>query len=543
MSQTTRAARKTKNLGALFEAYAGNPAPVWHLDRPFDIAPQGGRRYDVAGLAHLVADMSGRLYAAGLRRGDRLGIIKENHHDVILLAAAAARIGALPAMITSTYTPVILAKMMERLEPKVIVASGSVLAAAAAEGIALAGPGTRILDIDGAGHTPGSVPLADLAGAAIPPEDLRPDDEPMICTHTSGTTGVPKFVVHSPTTLIGVLTKLETMPLPGLSVRKDDTFASCIAFVHGRAITWTFAQLARPPRKVVVLGGSDPATAAATLAEHPPTIMEACPNIFQRWETLTDTRPELFRDVRAYLNTFDAIHPRTVRKFLALSARRAPVWGQVWGQSETGPVAMGLYSRRKIERSRGDLTPVTSNVGRTIPFVTRLRLVDPQTRRPVGRGQEGLVLVRTKGRCLTYLGEHERHEEKNWDGWWNTGDIGIRSRGGMLRILDREVDIIPGASGIELESILLERLEPATEVIVLGSPGRLPLPVISLSGDATELEPGVWEAATRGLPEMDAPRIIRWEDFPRTGTWKVRRHELRQQVFQTQETFGTGRWT
>ncbi|WP_419992791.1 class I adenylate-forming enzyme family protein [Streptomyces boninensis] len=532
---------RPKNLGALFEHYAG-AGPVWHLDRPFDIAPERGVEYDVTALARLVAEMSGRLWEAGLRSGDRLAIIKDNHHDVVLLAAAAARIGALPAMISATNDPQVHAAIMERFEPRVLAASGSVLAAAAAEGVPLVPQTTQIVAINGgADLAPNAVSLASLEGADVPPMSLRPDHEPMICTHTSGTTGVPKLVVHSPQTLIGVLTKLETLPIPGLSIRPDDVFASCIAFVHGRAITWTFAQLARPPHKVVVLGGSEPDTAAKLLSQHRPTVLEACPNIYQRWEPLTQSHPEAFSRVRTYLNTFDAIHPPTVRKFMEASRRKRPMWGQVWGQSETGPVAMAVYSRKQIRENAGALDPVTNNVGRPIPFVTRVKIVDPETRRPVPAGKSGVVLVRTKGRCLTYLGEEDRHTEKDWDGWWNTGDLGVRSRTGTLRLLDREVDLIPGVSGIALESVLLERIDRATEVIVLGDPGGKPVPVISLAHG--ELSADEWSEATRGLPELAEPHVIAWEDFPRTGTWKVRRFALRQRVLHSEATFGTGHWT
>jgi hypothetical protein len=37
--------------------------------------------------------------------------------------------------------------------------------------------------------------------------------------------------------------------------------------------------------------------------------------------------------------------------------------------------------------------------------------------------------------------------------------------------------------------------------------------------------------------------LIGWDEFPRTGTWKVRRPVLREQLFGTKETYGTGRWT
>ncbi|GAA3947331.1 AMP-binding protein [Actinomadura viridis] len=536
------------NLGLMFERFAGAPRPVFVLDRPFDIAPKDGTRFTVADMARLVAETSGVLYEAGLRKGDRLGIIKDNHFDVVVLAAAAARIGALPAMISSTIRPEALRAMLGRLEPRVLVAAPSVLSAATRDGVTLVGPDTTVVTVDaadGAEPVPGTIAFGDLRGAPVPAADPVADDEPMICTHTSGTTGVPKLVVHSAATAVKVNSRLETARIPFLSTRKDDVIAACVAFVHIRSVTWLAGQLFLPPAEAVVLAGSEPGTVVATLNDHRPTTLEACPNIFQRWEGLATSHPHLFERVRAYVSTFDAIHPRTVRTFLEASPRRGVVWGQSWGQSEVGPVSLGVYTRRKMRRSAGATTAVTTNAGRPVPLIMKVRLVDPETRRKVRRGRPGIVLVRTKGRCLDYLGETDRHRAKIWDGWWNTGDIGERTRTGGLRILDREVDIIPGASGIDLESVLLERLPDASEIIVLGVPGRPPVPVVGMDGAAggARLDPERWRAATAGLPELDAPVLIDWADFPRTGTWKVRRPELRERLFGTKTTHGTGQWT
>ncbi len=530
-----------KNIGMIFEHYADAKRPGFHLDRPFDIAPDGGITYSARDLANLVRTTSAALYAAGLRPGNRLAIIKENHFDVVLLAAAAARIGALPAMISSTIEPESLRKMMDRLKPSVLVAAPAVLLAAAEVGCDLTEPGVVVIATGRGPQITGSSTFEDFRGAEIPPASPRPSHEPMISTHTSGTTGVPKLVVHSADTLLGVLGKLETLRIPFLSTRRDDVIASSIAFVHGRAITWAMAQLVLPPAKVVIISDSSPHNAIASLSLNPPTTLEACPNIFQRWEGLTATHPHLFAGVRAYINTFDAIHPSTVRKFQEASRRRAVVWGQVWGQSEVGPVSMGIYTRGMIRRACGGNRAVTNTVGWPIPLVTRVRVFDPQIRRPVRRGKAGLVTVKTKGRCLAYIGEDDRYTEKVWDGWWNTGDIGLQSRLGRIRIIDREVDIIPGMSGIELESLLLERLDSATEVIVLGVPGRDPLPVISTADGALGQE--AWKKATEHLPPLSDPVLIDWEDFPRTGTWKVRRYTLRERLLSTTDTFGTGRWT
>lgn len=533
--------KKFPTIGLLFQTFAEQKTPVWYLDRSFDINPAGGTRYTVAELATLVEKTSGALYEAGLRAGDRMGIVKDNHFDVFLLACAASRLGALPAMISYTIEPSILVQMMDRLKPKVVVASPGVLAGAAEAGIELVGPDTRVLVAGKGSEDVEGTKVHELLESPVPAATPPADDQPMIASHTSGTTGVPKFVVHSKDTIMGAAAKLETMKIPFLSTRPTDTIATCVPFVHGRTTTWALAQLVLPAGKVLIMADSEPATAVAALRAYPPTTLEACPNVFQRWEGLTRTEPGLFDTVRAFISTFDAIHPRTVKSFLDVTKQRMPVWGQVWGQSEVGPATMGVYTRGRIKRNIGKPQAVTSDVGRPIPFVTKIKVVDPETRKDLPVGAEGIVLVKTPSRCMTYLGEDDRHQEKIWDGWWNTGDIGVKSRGGKVKIVDREVDVIPGASGIELESVLLERIPEATEVIVLGVPGRPPVPVLS-TGDGT-LSAARWAAAVKDLPAMDEPVVIGWDDFPRTGTWKVRRPVLREQLLETKETFGTGRWT
>lgn len=531
------------NIGLLFDRHAeARRQTVMLLDRPFDIAPDGGTRYEAAALAETVRRAAAWLYAAGARRGDRIAILKENHFDTFMLAAAAARIGALPAELAPLRSLPSIRAMLDNLKPQMIVAGAALLDRATRAGTELAAPGVRLVVVgESAERLPaGAVPLDDLRGAADVATDLRPDDEPMIITHSSGTTGVPKLVVNSGETILGASARMETIRFPVVASRLSDVVGTSFTYAHARAVSWTAGQFALTPKAVLVISDPTVDNAARALRAHRPTTLEACPNIFQRWEELADTQPDLFRQVRLYIGTFDAIHPRTVRKFLAASQARKPIWGQSWGQSEVGPVCAAFFTRRMVAPS-DEPRGVTNDLGWTMPFLAKVKVVDPDTGRTQPRGKPGILMVATKARCLTYLGDEDRHTQKVEGEWWNTGDLGTQGRFGRLRLVDREVDTIPGASSIELESILLDRLERVVDVTVLGVPGRPPLPVLCVWDG--ELSPEEWKRAVEGLPELSEPVLIPWEDVPRTATWKVRRLELREQLLGSAESLGSGRWT
>lgn len=532
-----------RHLGALFDWHAeSSQQTVAHLDRPFDIAPERGTRFTASQLAETVRDFAARLYAAGARSGDRVAIVKDNHLDMTLAAAAAARIGALPATLSALNKPEAHRAMIARLAPSVLVISPGPLAQAARAGVELAASGTRTVVLgEPEEETPqDALLLSDLEGAEPAPTHIRRRDEPMLVTHSSGTTGVPKLVVHSADTMLNGVARTERVRFPVLASKHRDVACTSVSFAHGRIISWLTGQFVLAPSKIVIVSKHDNETAERMLDEHRPTTLEACPNVFQKWEETAHARPELFRHVRLYVGTFDAVHPRTVRTFLNVSRRRFPVWLQGWGQSEVGPICFTLFTRGRM-RKPSRTSSVTSDIGWPTPGITKVRVVDPETGRRTARGEPGLLMTATKARCLDYLGETERHTEKVDGRWWNTGDIGEVGRFGRLKLVDREVDIIPGTSGIELESILLDRLPRASEVTVLGVPDGPPVPVVCTSDN--RLDPEEWRQAVRGLPQLADPVLVPFEEVPRTATWKVRRLDLREQTLGSKDVIGTGRWT
>jgi acyl-coenzyme A synthetase/AMP-(fatty) acid ligase len=152
-----------------------------------------------------------------------------------------------------------------------------------------------------------------------------------------------------------------------------------------------------------------------------------------------------------------------------------------------------------------------------------------------------MVVAWTRGHCVDYVDEHERWDNKV-DGWWfNTGDLGIKTRSGKILLLDREVDVIPEMSCLEIEDVVDERLPEVLECVILGTPGLCPLPVV-VTRDG-RLDQQAWNTAVRDLPSLAEPVVRTWDEIPRTATGKVRRLALRAQLEGVGAPYGTGQWT
>lgn len=505
-----RIRNKGIRLGTLFDrAAARYPTNVVILDHDLDIAPDLGRQLTLTQVADLVDDFASRLSAAGVRTGDHVVVYKTNGFDITLLACVIARLGAIPVLLSPKLDGATVAELLRRVDkPHLVTDQAKLDDELPASVFDLA----RQVFLASGGHRR-ATKLASLAGAERVPAVSMPPEHPTLITHTSGTTGIPKLAVHTGATFEARYRPQGTV---ASVVSKRDSVAIHVSFVHSRMFTAMPISILQG-RSIIILAEDDPDMVGDLFAKAPPGLIEAHPNTFMRWEELVDDPRQPLANVKYFSSTFDAIHPRTVRRLLSASRRKGALFIQMYGQSEVGPIAGRAYKKDGMQNGRC--------VGMPFPGMTGVRVVSRDGKPPT-KETPGYIEVRSDGRIITYLGERERYEKQVNDGWWRMGDLGYRTKWGCLHLLDREVDQIPGIdSTLEIEDKLFERLPELIEVIIVSDQDKSPVPVVCTRDD-NELDRTAWAAAVTDLPPMSAPVQWRLADLPQTATTKIKRLEL-----------------
>ncbi len=496
-------------IGIVAESAAiSNGATVLTLDHDLDVLPEAGRRLTVAELAYHVDDLAARLRAAGVRSGERIVIYKANNFDVWVLACAAARIGAIPVMLSHHLDAATIGALLERLDQPHLLTDEHKLGVLAE--VPLAVLTKTVITVTA---------LSEFAGSPRVRPVFQGLDDPAMITHTSGTTGVPKLVVHTPRTM-----RLRLRPQLFLLwfMRKTETVAIHVPFLHSR----NFAAMAICLSKalpVLLVREPDPDHVAEFFAKHRPGLIEALPNSFMAWEELAGDPRRPFASVKYFSSTFDAIHPRTIRRLLDSSERRTPMFYQIYGQSEVGPAIGRPYFRRFARPTEGRC------VGYPMAGGPRVRVVSRGGHRP-SKENPGFIEVKWAGNLKTYFGEQDKYHANLHDGWWRMGDVGYHGRFGCLHMLDREVDMIPGVSStLEIEDLVMNRLAELSELVVVPGPASQAIPVICTSKDQP-LDLARWRAAVAEFPQLADPVQIPLALLPRTATLKARRIELSRRL-------------
>ena len=181
-----------------------------------------------------------------------------------------------------------------------------------------------------------------------------------------------------------------------------------------------------------------------------------------------------------------------------------------------------------------DFETIATTVGRARPGF-ELRIVDDKGA-DVTAGEAGEILLRGPSVMLRYLDDPQSTEETlSAEGWLATGDLGVLTDRGCLRIVGRSKDmfIVGGfnAYPAEIENILL-RHPDIQQAAVVGIPdtrlGEVGIAFVVLRSGATCTDVDIIEWSRREMANYKVPRRVDVvEALPLNATGKVMKEELR----------------
>ena len=298
--------------------------------------------------------------------------------------------------------------------------------------------------------------------------DLDENSAAAMC-YTSGTTGDPKGVLYSHrTTVLHALGLISSCIVP---YGTGCTVMPIVPMFHVQA--WGQPYVAPIAGSKLVLPGSrlDGKSLHDIIEAEGVTVALGVPTIWLgllEFLRASGTR----RTSLKHLVTGGAAAPASLIKALEEEYGINVVQG--WGMTETSPVCAGGASGRELDRAEGD-SRYQLKLGQRRFFGVEFRLRDDSGDEvPAGSGHSGELQCR--GHWIAngyYNNDHGSSEVMTADGWFRTGDVATIDRGGLMRVTDREKDLIKSGgewiSSIDLENQVMSHPDVA-EAAAISAP-------------------------------------------------------------------------
>ena len=502
-----------------------------HGDREALVEVASGRRWTWSELDRDVDALARGLLAAGLEKGDRVGIWSPNCAEWTLLQFATAKIGVILVNVNPAYRTHEFEYAVNHSGLTLLVAASSFKDSdyrAMVDEVREHCPGLRrvvYLDTDdwaGLVAEGESVPASRVAEVLT---TLRPED-PINIQYTSGTTGRPKGATLSHRNILnnGFFTT------ESITFTERDRLCIPVPFYHCFGMVLGNLGCSTHGATMVIPGpGFDPTATLRAVQDERCTGVYGVPTMFIAMQNVPDFGSYDLSSLRTGVMA-GSICPVEVMKHCIDDMHMAEV-SIAYGMTETSPVSCQT-------RPDDDLDRRTATIGMVHPHV-EIKVIDPESGRTVPRGETGEYCTRGYSVMLGYWEEPEKTAEAiDADGWMHTGDLAVMRADGYCVIVGRIKDlVIRGGENIyprEVEDFLYTHPD-VEDVQVVGVPdakyGEELCAWIRMRAGAEPLDADAVRAfATGKLARFKIPRYVMVvEEFPMTVTGKVRKVQMREE--------------
>ena len=490
------------------------------------------RRITWSQLLAWVDALAADLHAAGLKRSQRVSIWLPNRIEAVVVLLACSRNGYVcnPSL-HQNYTVGEITQLLERIQSAVLFAQPGygadadkvdVFAAARAlpamKRTYRLAPGGTSDDLRGdyaAFPRIGKTPPA----SALPDPDLNPD-KIVYLAFTSGTTGLPKGVLHSDNTLLA----------NGRAMVRDwHHNDQTILFSHS-PLSHHIATVAIEQSLVagfeVVVNDLPPGKKPLDwIVETGATYVMGVPT--HAMDILADMKRrgmDKLGKVSIFYMAGSTIPPQTAKAFLDMGIKPQ----NIYGMTENGS--------HQYTMPDDDVATITASCGRAC-YGYETRLWDQENPdREAKPGEIGEIGTRGALLMLGYFNHQTATENSfNASGWFMSGDLGRCDASGNLQIVGRKKDmIIRGGHNIypaHIENLTVKHpavLKAAAFPIPderLGE--RVCLAIIARDGTTVDADLMLEHLNEHGLSKYDMPEyFICLDAFPQTASGKILKREL-----------------
>ncbi|GAA2152385.1 acyl-CoA synthetase [Actinomadura napierensis] len=495
-------------------------------DKPAVIMAGSGRVVTFRELNDASNRLARLLHAEGLRPGDHIAFMLENHPLYLAVAWAAQRSGLYYTAISSRLQAEELAYIVGNCEAKVFITSASMTAAAQ-------DPPDVPLRLLLGGTAPGYESYEERV-AAHPAEPIEHECEGQDMLYSSGTTGRPKGVkpplTQAPMGTAGPLYMLIT----GLfGAGGDSVYLSPAPLYHAAPLRYSMI-FQRCGATVVVMEKFDAEQALAAVERYGVTHSQWVPTMFIRMLKLPDEVRAKY-DLSSLACAVHAAAPCPV----PVKERMIDWWGPILHEYYAGTEGNCF-----VYTNSDDWLAHKGTVGR--PILGEVHVLDEDgAEQPPGTPG---TLYFGGGPSFEYHGDQAKTDASRdpWGhGWTTLGDIGHLDEDGFLYLTDRRsYMIISGGVNIypqEAENVLAVHPKVA-DVAVFGVPdaemGEAVKAVVqpaSMDDAGPELEAELIAYCREHLAHYKCPRSVDFRpELPRHPTGKLYKRLLRDEYWKDQ---------
>lgn len=460
----------------------------------------------------------------GLKRGDHIALLLENHPSFFKICCAAQRAGLYYTAISWRLQHDEVAYIVNNCEAKVFITSkarGDV--AEALVGNAPLVEHWFVLDGELAGFAG-----FENAVAAQPTTPIEDQAEGASMLYSSGTTGYPKGIKRP----LSDEPYGAADPLPVLTMlygaTSDSIYLSPAPLYHAAPLGFTMSCL-RNGIAVVVMEHFEAEFALQCIEQYKITHSQWVPTMFIRMLKLPEEARTKY-DVSSLQCAIHAAAPCPV----PIKEQMIDWWGPVIYEYYAGTEGNGF-----VQLNATEWLAHKGSVGR--PLNCEIHICDDQGEE-VPQGEAGTIYMGGGGQFEYYKDSEKTSASRHPQGWSTLGDVGYLDADGYLYLTDRKhFMIISGGVNIypqEAENILITH-DKVMDVAVFGIPnedfGEEVKAVVQLKDHAEAspiLEMELLDFCREQLSSIKCPRSIDFrEELPRHPTGKLYKRLLKDEYW------------